>query len=120
MPRGSLSHKCDTLPGSSGAPIFSDRNELVAIHCCGAQATGRNAFNEGKLLSKIAEHAGSILPINEMAGVAQLDGSEIQISGEEILASATSEPKNAKEDFDQCLSLAYLSRDPEAIINCAD
>ncbi|MGD1926588.1 MAG: hypothetical protein ACFB03_20755 [Paracoccaceae bacterium] len=55
-----------------------------------------------------------------MAGVAQLDGSEIQISGEEILASATSEPKNAKEDFDQCLSLAYLSRDPEAIINCAD
>ncbi len=119
-PRGSLSHKCDTLPGSSGAPIFSDRNELVAIHCCGTQATGGNAFNEGKLLSKIAEHAGSNLPIKEVADVARMDGSEIQVDGEEILASATSEPKNAEENFDQCLSLAYLSRDPEAIINCVN
>ena len=55
-----------------------------------------------------------------MADVAQLDGSEIQVDGEDILASATSEPKNAEENFDQCLSLAYLSRDPEAIINCVN
>ena len=118
--RGSLSHKCDTLPGSSGAPIFSDRNEMVAIHCCGTTVTGRNAFNEGKLLSRIIEHAGDALPLHETVSMLPGDSPPFDVSGEEIIASVTSEPTNEKEDFEQCLSLAYLARDPEDIINCID
>ena len=31
-----FTHRCDTIPGSSGAPIFNAEGQIVAIHCCGA------------------------------------------------------------------------------------
>jgi len=46
-------HKCDTLPGSSGAPIFASDNTLIGVHCCGAVLVGNNSFNYGKSIQII-------------------------------------------------------------------
>jgi endonuclease G len=46
----------DTMPGSSGAPIFNDRWQVVAIHHKGGPA------NQGILMSAIKAHLGSRWP----------------------------------------------------------
>ncbi len=54
-----LFHFCDTLPGSSGAPIFSDeKNAIVAIHRAGATVTGPGATNYGVLITGMRKGAG--------------------------------------------------------------
>lgn len=50
-----LAHRCDTLPGSSGAPIFDDKGILIAVHCCGTTVTGPQAFNFARLNELIPE-----------------------------------------------------------------
>ena len=47
-----LFHLCDTLPGSSGAPIFS-KNAMVGIHRAGATVTGPGAVNYGVLMAAL-------------------------------------------------------------------
>ncbi len=47
-----LFHLCDTLPGSSGAPIFS-KNAMVGIHRAGATVKGPGAVNYGVLMAAL-------------------------------------------------------------------
>ena len=49
-----LPHKCDTLPGSTGAPIISDDSgAVVALHYAGGASLGPGSYNYGKLVSWI-------------------------------------------------------------------
>ncbi len=53
---GVLLHLCDTLPGSSGAPIFSDdAGGMLALHFGGASAPGPGLYNEGVLVSALRD-----------------------------------------------------------------
>ncbi len=49
-----LRHVCDTLPGSSGAPIFNTRREIVGIHHTGGM-TGDDptSFNAGTRILRV-------------------------------------------------------------------
>jgi V8-like Glu-specific endopeptidase len=48
-------HKCDTLGGSSGSPIFSDSTGLVvALHYAGSLSPSGDMYNSGKRMSMIA------------------------------------------------------------------
>ena len=49
-----LLHTCGTIPGSSGAPIFSDDSgALVAMHYAGRLKADPGFYNYGKLMSSI-------------------------------------------------------------------
>lgn len=56
-----LLHKCDTLGGSSGAPIFSDdAGGMLALHYAGAPAPGPGSFNYGVLVKWLKERSTSV------------------------------------------------------------
>jgi V8-like Glu-specific endopeptidase len=49
-------HRCDTLPGSSGSPIFaSNSNAMIGIHYAGSASARPGSYNFGKRLMAIAE-----------------------------------------------------------------
>jgi V8-like Glu-specific endopeptidase len=55
------------MPGSSGAPVFNDSWEVIAIHHGGGDlqvnAKGKKRFiNEGILMSAIRSNAGAFWP----------------------------------------------------------
>jgi endonuclease G len=55
----------DTMPGSSGAPVFNDSWQVIAIHHAGITSTKdkvRRFTNEGILMSAIKTDAGSYWP----------------------------------------------------------
>jgi len=62
-----LHYTTDTMPGSSGAPVFNDLWQVIAIHHAGGElqinARGDKRFvNEGILMSAIKSDAGSFWP----------------------------------------------------------
>jgi V8-like Glu-specific endopeptidase len=62
-----LHYTTDTMPGSSGAPVFNDSWEVIAIHHSGGDlqvnAKGEKRFiNEGILVSAIRSKAGVLWP----------------------------------------------------------
>jgi endonuclease G len=62
-----LHYTTDTMPGSSGSPVFNDSWKVVAIHHAGgnlqANAQGDKRFtNEGVLMSAIRADASSLWP----------------------------------------------------------
>jgi V8-like Glu-specific endopeptidase len=62
-----LHYTTDTMPGSSGAPVFNDLWQVIAIHHAGGElqinARGDKRFiNEGILMSAIKPDAGSFWP----------------------------------------------------------
>ena len=63
-----LHYTTDTMPGSSGAPVFNEQWEVVALHhgSVGLQANARGDkrfVNEGILLSAIKADAGDMWPL---------------------------------------------------------
>ena len=61
-----LFHLCDTLPGSSGAPIFSDNdNALIGIHRAGPTVTSLNSTNFGIMISAIDS---KLIPLSTLEG----------------------------------------------------
>jgi len=49
-----LRHRCDTLPGSSGAPIFNTERQVIGIHHSGGlNENDPNSFNQGSNSSDI-------------------------------------------------------------------
>lgn len=50
LPTGFLHYETDTLPGSSGSPVYNTDWELVALHHCGVPA-----IRDGKVLDKRGE-----------------------------------------------------------------
>ena len=65
-----LRHRCDTLPGSSGAPIFNSERQVVGIHHTGGlNENDPNSFNEGSNVTDI------------LAGSARLRDSQGPASG---------------------------------------
>jgi V8-like Glu-specific endopeptidase len=62
-----LHYTTDTMPGSSGSPVFNDLWQVIAIHHAGGElqlnAKGDKRFvNEGVLMSAIRSDAGSFWP----------------------------------------------------------
>jgi len=62
-----LHYTTDTMPGSSGSPVFNDLWQVIAIHHAGGalqvNAKGDKRFvNEGILMSAIRADAGSLWP----------------------------------------------------------
>lgn len=62
-----LQYTTDTMPGSSGAPVFNERWEVIALHRAGGNLkvnpNGERRFiNEGILLSFIRQTAGDAWP----------------------------------------------------------
>lgn len=62
-----LFYTTDTMPGSSGSPVFNDLLQVIAIHHAFAgikqDQRGNNHYaNEGILMSKIRSHAGNFWP----------------------------------------------------------
>lgn len=54
----------DTLPGSSGSPVFNDRWEVVALHHSGVPDTdvqGRILANDGSLWNRVADPQGKTI-----------------------------------------------------------
>jgi formylglycine-generating enzyme required for sulfatase activity len=63
---GQLFHKCDTLPGSSGAPIFSaDSDEALALHYAGAPGPGPDRYNYGNLVASLGQSSRQISAVLE-------------------------------------------------------
>lgn len=63
-----LQYTTDTMPGSSGSPVFNDLWQVIAIHHAGGNlqinAKGDKRFtNEGILMSAIKSDAGSLWPL---------------------------------------------------------
>jgi V8-like Glu-specific endopeptidase len=51
---GIVKYTTHTLPGSSGAPVFNERWEVVALHARGGNEVGLRMFaNEGILIKKV-------------------------------------------------------------------
>ena len=65
--RSEFSHVCDTEAGSSGAPIFNERNELVGIHHLGfafdsTKCEYRDHVNKAVAISDILENVRTAAP----------------------------------------------------------
>jgi endonuclease G len=63
-----LHYTTDTMPGSSGAPVFNDLWQVIAIHHAGGNLQvndkgDRRFFNEGILMSAIKLDAGGLWPM---------------------------------------------------------
>jgi V8-like Glu-specific endopeptidase len=57
-----LRYTTDTMPGSSGAPVFNDLWQVVAIHHRAGPSIGGVKTNQGVLMSAIRSHLGSHWP----------------------------------------------------------
>lgn len=59
-----LLYTTDTMPGSSGAPVFNDLWQVIAIHHAGINPKGkvRSYTNEGVLMSAVKADAGTYWP----------------------------------------------------------
>jgi len=56
-----INHRCDTLDGSSGAPIFSlITRKVVGIHFQGGMGATQDSYNSGKRLDKIIERSSTL------------------------------------------------------------
>ncbi|WP_172428518.1 trypsin-like peptidase domain-containing protein [Azospirillum brasilense] len=57
-----LRHLCDTLPGSSGAPVFTDEGRrLIAIHYKGGlDNTSSDSFNSARLLASLRTFSATL------------------------------------------------------------
>ncbi len=69
-----LHYTTDTMPGSSGAPVFNDLWQVIAIHHAGGElqinAQGNKRFvNEGILMSAIKSDAGDLWPTQPNLGM---------------------------------------------------
>ncbi|HEX4610577.1 MAG TPA: trypsin-like peptidase domain-containing protein, partial [Urbifossiella sp.] len=57
-----LHYTTDTMPGSSGSPVFNDLWQVVAIHHAAGPVVGKVETNEGVLMSAIRPHLGAHWP----------------------------------------------------------
>jgi endonuclease G len=53
----------DTMPGSSGSPVFNDLWQVIAIHHSGGSTDQKYYWNEGVLMSAIEEDAKEYFPL---------------------------------------------------------
>jgi V8-like Glu-specific endopeptidase len=59
-----LHYSSDTMPGSSGSPIFNDLWQVIAIHHSSGPVVGGLPTNEGIIMSAIKKHMGPDWPGN--------------------------------------------------------
>jgi endonuclease G len=62
-----LYYTTDTMPGSSGSPVFNDLWQVIAIHHAGGDLRmndkgDRRFINEGILVSAVKSNAGAFWP----------------------------------------------------------
>lgn len=76
-----LHHHCDTVGGSSGAPIFDAiSNELVALHYWGSPYRDELAFNKGKSISSIISISSTLRSLLEDAAPLSVVGEAFQFT----------------------------------------
>ena len=68
VPVPHVQYTTDTMPGSSGAPVFNDAWRVVALHHASLRLPGDKAgrsryVNQGTLLSAVREHLGDRWPL---------------------------------------------------------
>jgi len=79
---GELYHKCDTLPGSSGAPIFSaDTDKVLALHYAGAPGPAPGRYNYGKLVGWLRQSSVEVAAVAEGATSVSAQPSREDASG---------------------------------------
>ena len=67
-----LFHKCATEGGSSGSPIFGERdNRIIALHFCGMLCRGDEAYNKAYLLSAVIAQSPALQEIAARARATQ-------------------------------------------------
>ena len=57
-----ISYTTDTMPGSSGSPVFNDLWQVVALHHAGGKFDGSLYLNSGILISAIKADAAGLWP----------------------------------------------------------
>ncbi|MEL6105150.1 MAG: trypsin-like peptidase domain-containing protein [Planctomycetota bacterium] len=67
-----IHYRTDSERGSSGAPVFNNQWELVALHHAGCNLPNNEALNEGVLISVIVDDLNSKLKDAQFASSAQL------------------------------------------------
>jgi len=60
--RKTIEYTTDTMPGSSGSPVFNDLWQVIAIHHAGGSNNQDFYWNQGILMSAIKSHAGNFWP----------------------------------------------------------
>ena len=67
-----IRYRTDTDRGSSGAPVFNDQWELVALHHAGCDLPNNEALNEGVLISAIVDDLNLKLNDKQFSASAKL------------------------------------------------
>ena len=94
-----IHYRTDSERGSSGAPVFNDQWELVALHHAGCDLPNNEALNEGVLISVIVEDLNSKLKDAQFASSAKLVVPHVEnvspLLGPFHLSGIVADPANA-------------------------
>ncbi len=100
IPTGFFLHQCDTLGGSSGAPVLSEDGTVVGIHHRGTIDRGFDAFNQGTM-SRFFQNA-----VDEYGQVLQ-EVIAVDVGGDGDLSALR-----------RCADEARLILDESALLDC--
>lgn len=102
-------HRCDTLPGSSGAPIYDEINfELLGIHTQGyPPSPDKSGFNSGVPILKILQASKIAAQVWSGVPISQKPANELDVQLRPL--EARTEPQTAVRTTKQSVSFArYL------------
>ena len=81
-----VAHRCDTLPGSSGSPVFDDEGLMVALHFAGGlDPSDPSSFN-------MAVDIGTILSASELLGTTPAAAPPSAAGGRPLAAGRAEDP----------------------------
>lgn len=84
-----IHHRCDTLGGSSGSPVFSDSSgAMIGLHYAGSLGPGLSQFNLAKRMSQVVSHSPILARLFPQAGSAPVVSAPVQVSHAGDVASS--------------------------------
>lgn len=96
-------HSCDTLPGSSGAPVFAEFGRgVLGLHYAGPGSLGPGQYNFAKRMRRILADS-RVLGDTDAARVGAEDAGESPaFAGPPAIAESTAPPRRVGEKFRDC------------------